>query len=160
MPENKSDRIAILLHGHEQAYKNFYGRWSYEWKLSFGIWTALAAFIALSVRQTIILSPLQCWLLAGVGAMVFIMQWYYLMCAHRASDVSKNRAHFYEKLLLKASCDYEAMEMKIRPLIKKAHCSPEHISLCGEVQTRSNYQLTTVVGLRLSLRPTVRFCPR
>ena len=83
----------------ETAWTNFDRRRAYEWKLSLGIWTALAAFIALALREeTMDLSEHE-WILAVPACLILLIQGFFEYRVILANKVDQKRAHLYEKEL-------------------------------------------------------------
>ena len=95
-PKDKCDVMSKLL---EIYWQNFDKRRSYEWKLSLAIWTALAAFIALSIDpergKAAMRDEMKVPLLIGALFIVAI-QCLFLCRVRLASACDQKKALFYE----------------------------------------------------------------
>lgn len=104
LKETKQERAQIIIRLNEVAWMNFDRRRNYEFKMGIAIWTALAAFIALSLREDVQV-PAQlkehcCWLL---GEIVVLSHAIFLIGAKLARNIDKEIAYFYEDELNKAT---------------------------------------------------------
>lgn len=72
--DEKAKKAELAAKGMEQSFLNYDRRRACEWKLSISIWTALAAFIAILVKDGEKLPDLGClyWVLMGVGIWIFL----------------------------------------------------------------------------------------
>jgi len=120
-PENeKLAKIWVKL--LEVAWTNFDRRRSYEWKMSFAIWTAIAAFIALCLKGEF---PKIIPSVAGValflaGYFIILVQIIFLVFIRFANGVDQQKAIFYEDLLNEATeaCDSGFKGTKVESAIK------------------------------------------
>lgn len=109
--ETQNDlRSMEVLKGQCDTYwTNFDRRRAYEWKLSLAIWTALAAFVALTLQDkvTVSLEYKNVWLasvfivlIGGIaGFFVVLIQWNFQKRVKLANDVDKRKAELYEERL-------------------------------------------------------------
>ncbi len=99
MSTSKDVQTEIRLKLYETTWENFERRRAYEWKLALSIWTALAVFGAVVLKEELHLEPGHKAILA-VSAVVLVLLLalfqYRIHLGHRC-DVAK--AHFYEGLL-------------------------------------------------------------
>jgi hypothetical protein len=101
MTDDQAKRAEVFLRQLEIAWQNLDRRRSYEWKLSLAIWTAIAAFIAITLQagpaKTTFEGRLP--LLALLGVFIILLQGLFLLFLRLANGVDQARAHFYEDLL-------------------------------------------------------------
>ena len=94
------DSGELLQKQIEFNYMNFDRRRSYEWKLSLALWTAITAFIALTLRGEIEMETIN-WAIGVViffvCAVILILQGYFLVMTFKASDIDKKKSWYYEK---------------------------------------------------------------
>ena len=75
---SEKEQADILARIYKEAWLNFDRRRNYEWKLSLGVWTATAAFIALSLGREVEVGRLAylrnpfCWLAAVILVIQFL----------------------------------------------------------------------------------------
>jgi hypothetical protein len=99
VPDKKNGEL--LQKQVEFNYMNFDRRRSYEWKLSIALWTAIAAFIALSLRGD---APIQItgWRLVAAiipVTVIVLLQVYFLAMILEANNLDKEKSWYYEKAL-------------------------------------------------------------
>ena len=104
LTDSQKRRADIILGLYQTACTNFERRRAYEWKLSFGIWTALAAFTGLTMREKNAARDFGCagWVVFGVLAVIifalhFCFQWRIMI----SNAVDQNRALLFEQVLRK-----------------------------------------------------------
>ena len=97
------EKNAELLQKHtEFHYMNFDRRRSYEWKLSLALWTALAAFTALTLKGEIGIEITSWAIAVGIGAAgiaIVALQLYFLLMILKANSLDKEKSWYYEKAL-------------------------------------------------------------
>jgi len=98
MALKEKERAGTMAQMHEVAWLNFDRRRSYEWKLSLGVWTAIAVFIALSLDAKIDAERVAnvrtgFYVLAPI---VFLIQAIFLFQIKTANACDQARAHHYE----------------------------------------------------------------
>ncbi len=99
MSTSEAVQTEIRLKLYETTWHNFERRRAYEWKLALSIWTALAVFSAVVLKEELHLEPIHKAILAvsaGVLIILLALFQYRIHLGHRC-DVAK--AHFYEGLL-------------------------------------------------------------
>lgn len=94
-PDEKSGEL--LQKQVEFHYMNFDRRRSYEWKLSLALWTALAAFTALTLRGEIRIE-IATWPIV-VGIVIVALHCYFLVMVLKANNLDKEKSWYYEKAL-------------------------------------------------------------
>ena len=100
MSTDGNKRIEALTRLCEIAWTNFDRRRSYEWKFSIAIWTAITAFIALTLKGEVDKPPESAfWLVAGF---VMSLQIFFLHRVKLANSADQKAALSYEKELNKA----------------------------------------------------------
>lgn len=107
--QNKLKSMEILKGQCDTYWTNFDRRRAYEWKLSLAIWTALAAFIALTLQDkiTFSLGYKNVWLasvfivlIGGIaGFFIISIQSNFQVRVKLANDVDKRKAELYEERL-------------------------------------------------------------
>jgi len=99
MEREQETRLNLLVRLLEIAWTNFDRRRSYEWKFSLAIWTALAAFIALSLKAPTVhvCTGLEKAAVLIAAGLILVVQAYFQDRVRRANNVDKARAHTYEK---------------------------------------------------------------
>ena len=109
MSSENEKRAGIWVRLLEVAWTNFDRRRSYEWKMSFAIWTAIAAFIALYLKGEF---PKSIPSVAGdalilAACFIILVQVIFLVFIRFANGVDQKKAVFYEDLLNEATeaCD-------------------------------------------------------
>jgi hypothetical protein len=91
------NRADVLLKLAEIKVKNFDTRRSYEWKLCLGIWTALAAFIGLVLKDGACAGKADRACVLILPAILLLMTHIiFLRGVFRANDLEKKLARFYE----------------------------------------------------------------
>ena len=99
IPPDKKAAADVMLGLFNRAWTNFHDRRAYEWKLSFGIWTALAIFAAFIFRGEVAWGVGSRHAL-GFGLVALLgIQWFFEYRIKRANDMDAARAHDYEKRL-------------------------------------------------------------
>ena len=100
--ENDADRAKLALECMKQSWDNFERRRNYEWKLSLGVWTAIAAFAGLAFehdRTDACAHPL--WVL-GVCVLIAVVHFSSLFYIMRANNTDKNIAIEYRRYVTSA----------------------------------------------------------
>ena len=99
-PVFRDKRLEVLTRSCETAWTNFDRRRSYEWKLSLAIWTALTAFVALTLRGDVS-SPAK--LTFGLFAGLILSLWiFFLRRLKLANEPHQKAALCYETELNRA----------------------------------------------------------
>lgn len=104
MITDEKEKAHVMLKLLEIAWHNFDRRRSYEWKLSLAIWTALAAFIALSLRSRFLAlsastQPADMAFVIVTAVVILPIQICFLYRVKRANNCDQNRALHYEYLI-------------------------------------------------------------
>ncbi|MBN1618397.1 hypothetical protein JW887_03580 [Candidatus Dojkabacteria bacterium] len=115
---NVSTDKTILLELTKFCYENFDRRRNKEWKFSIALWTALTAFIAVTLKEDININiPLALFVFIG-GIIVVIESWLH-WALFRANDVDKSKSHYYEEVLdKKLNVNYKSSEEYINAYVK------------------------------------------
>jgi len=107
------DRALILVELLKTSLSSFDTRRSYEWKLSLGVWTAIAAFIAIMLRGDLgapdhtcrwepvhpVLTCVSVVVFPTAAAAILGIQAFFLYRVRRANRADQTRAYYYERLL-------------------------------------------------------------
>ena len=94
----EKDKAGILLGKCELAWSQFNQRRGYEWKLSFGIWTAIALFIATLLRNdTLAFGCPAKVLLTILAILILAIHGIFLLGIKLGNDVDRRIAYFYEQ---------------------------------------------------------------
>lgn len=101
MNDTEKNLAELFVAQMDLYYSNFDRRRVYEWKLSLGIWTALAAFIALTFEGKIVLPSTPLLLVAVLLGLLLSTHAFFLIMVTNANDIDKGKAHFCEEQLIK-----------------------------------------------------------
>jgi hypothetical protein len=101
--ETRLDSLEKLRNG---AWEEFNNRRTYEWKMSLGIWTALAAFIGLILtsHNTKIASIFGGMMGAEVGAaatlILSFLHGYFMHCLRKSNKIDRRKQIFFERQIM------------------------------------------------------------
>jgi len=94
---NEPEKLQVMLKMAEVYWTNFNRRRGFEWKFSMSIWTALAAFIAISFREGAGMPSVRLRIGLVVGAiLIWVVQMWFLRRVTLANRADKAKALFYE----------------------------------------------------------------
>jgi hypothetical protein len=86
----------------QAAWQSFNQRRAFEWKLSFGLWTALSAIIAgLAIGQATLKSTPERWVLSAISVVVVVLHglWSFFLNKVNRADLDKSYVYEREEML-------------------------------------------------------------
>lgn len=100
MDEDTKRRFDAIVELWKQPWQRISERRSYEWRVAFTLWTALAAFIGLVVTGRLS-APRQAlvWAIKIIGLIVCVLHAWYLCGLGKAHDTDRHIAIHYERIL-------------------------------------------------------------
>ena len=118
--KNKRDK-AIFLELTKFCYENFDKRRNKEWKFSLSIWTVLAVFSAICLKENICIEFSKLvWLAAlFIGLVVVVAELFQQIALMRANDVDKAKSHYYENILNETMGTDCENDPKVQEALKK-----------------------------------------
>jgi len=124
MLKDEDKRLDLVTRLLETAWTNFDRRRAYEWKFSLALWTALTAFIALTLRGDLprLSGCAVPWVLIVCGIVVVGLHAFFEENVRRANNVDKARAQTYEDKLNGQECldiPWDAVKAAVDKLLFK-----------------------------------------
>lgn len=113
--DNKT-RLEALEKLRNVAWEEFNNRRIYEWKMSMGIWTALAAFIALILTGRVEIS-FNFWHILIAALVIVIMvciHFYFMHKLFESNSIARDKEFFFENVIMEILTIHYSSELRDR----------------------------------------------
>ena len=99
MVQDEKTRAEIRLRLFEAAWQNFERQRAHEWKFAIVIWTALAAFAAIALKEDVTISSTEAFVLVAAALLLVAMLLIFQLRVQRGHACNLQKAYLYEKHL-------------------------------------------------------------